>query len=365
MVLTMLHDGAGEETAKEIRKALHFQGNSKFFEKYLQMAAYNARAKQKDQMQKAPLILESANSFWRQSGYDFREEYLELLNQRFLAEVNEVDFQNNPSEAVQEINKWCSDKTKGVIEKAVSEQDIQPLQRMMILNAIYFKGRWESVFDAGSTKLEWFHHADGTVDKTQMMNQREDMLYYEGDGFKAIKKPYCGNVHMLILLPDEADGLAELEKTLTPKMLRRIDDHAKFELVKVKLPRFQFNDNCDLIPAMEKLGVVSAFDGTKANFSKMTEEKALFVNKFGQLAAIKVDEEGTVAAAVTATSGVGGGGAPPKPKVFYADRPFLFFICENTDNSILFMGRVHQPEKAKNEPVPNSSELDSQSASRD
>jgi len=346
MVLTMLFDGAETDTAKEIRKALYFQGNSKFFEKYLFMAAFNARGKKQYTSVEAPLILETANSFWSQEGYEFHGSYMDLLESRFLSGLFTVDFKGNPAGAAKEINDWCAEQTRQEIKEIVTADDMDPLRRMFILNAVYFKARWEKVSHAASTKLEWFHHADGSVSKTWMMNMKETgSSYYETSGYKVLRKNYCGNAHMLILLPDEPDGLAELEKTLTPKKLRQIDDKSKYQFVNIKIPRFAFDHGEELIETLRKLGVESAFDPAKADFTKMTDEKGFFIDVFRQKAMIKVDEEGTVASAIT--GGVGGmGGGPPKVYTFYADRPFLFLIRENTDNSILFMGRVHHPEKA-------------------
>ena len=357
MVLTMLHDGANKDTAKEIRKALHFQGNSKYFEKFLHMVAYNARAKEKREMSSAALILESANSFWAQSGYDFHEEYEELLENRFLAGLFSTDFSGNPSQAAKEINDWCSENTREQIKKFIDASDINPQQRMMLLNAVYFKARWESVFYRSETKAEWFHHADGTVSRTKMMNIKGDgkyYKYYEGDDFKALKMDYCGNAHMLILLPDEVDGLAKLESKLTLKTLRQIDNQSKGDRFKVKLPRFTFDTDSELISAMRKLGVNFAFDAAQADFSKMTDEKSFYIDLLRQKAIIQVDEEGTVAAAISGAGALGG--SPPKPKTFYADRPFMFLIRENTDNGILFMGRVHHPEKTEDEPSADESQ---------
>lgn len=340
VVLSMLLEGADAETKKELRKALHIQGPPKFFEKYLFMLAFNARAKKKHQFMIAPLILETVNSFWRQSGYEFREEYVDLLSQRFMAECFDVEFN---SQAVKEINEWCSEKTRQEIKEIVTADDMTPERRMIILNAVYFKARWEKVFDIYSTKPEWFHHADGSVSKTPMMNKKETYFQYcESTGFKVLRKDYCGNAHMLILLSDEVDDLPELENKLTPKLLRQIDDQLKTELVNVKLPRFSLEYGEDLISILKRMGVESAFNSNEANFSKMTDEKNFYIDILRQKAIIEVDEEGTTAAAVT--GGMGAGGMPPKVYSFYADRPFLFLIRENTDGGILFIGRVHHPE---------------------
>ncbi|GHT33018.1 serine/threonine protein kinase [Planctomycetales bacterium] len=342
LLLTMLYDGAEGDTAKEIRKALHFQGNFKLFEKYLYMTAFNIRAKRKHSFNSIPLLFDSANSFWGQKNYSFRSEYKELLSNRFCAEIFLTDFQKDSDKAVQEINDWCAAKTRQEITQILTVSDVPPETRMMILSAVYFKGRWESVFNTSKTKPEWFHYADGSVGKTATMNKEEYMDYYESNTFKAIRKDYCGNAHILILLPDEPEGLSELEKTLTSKKLRQINNQFMNELVKIKILRFAFEYQAELIPVLKTLGIQSVFDSKVSDLSKITDEKGFYIDFFRQTGIIKLDEEGTVAAAISGGGGMGG--MPPKPKTFYADRPFLFMVCESTDNSILFMGRVHQPE---------------------
>lgn len=352
LVLTMLFDGAEAQTAKEIRNVLHFPDNSRFFEKYLHMVAFNTRAKERNYgnfrlgvVEEAPLILKTANSFWCQENYLFRDEYTELLSKRFRMESFSVDFAKAPAEAVKEINDWCAKNTDDEIKSIVTESDMNSLRRMVIASAVYFRARWANVFSRTATKPEWFHHADGTVSKTAMMNMKETYGgYYEGNGFKAFRKNYCGNAHMLMILPDEVDGLADLEQKLAPPTLRMIDNRLETVLINVKLPRFSFDAGLNLIPTLRNLGIDAAFDPKKAELKKMTEEKEFYIDFFRQKAVIKVDEEGTVASAVSGAGGMGGG--MPKIYTFYADRPFLFLIRENTDNSILFMGRVHQPEKA-------------------
>ena len=351
MVLTMLHDGANADTAAEIQEALQFQDNSKSFEKYLFMAAFNARGKEKRaDYPAAPLILETANSFWAQTGYEFHDSYLELLKNRFMAGLFTADFKRNPAKAAKEINQWCDKQTQGEIKEIISENGIPSQLRMLILNAVYFKARWADVFYPESTKSESFHHADGSESKTLMMNATTfSSGYYETAGFKVLRKNYCGNVHMLILLPDKTDGLAELEKTITPEKLRQIDSQLKNRIVNVKIPRFSFENSEELISPLQKMGIEAVFDMKKADFSKMTAEKGFFIDLFQQTAMIRVDEEGTVAVAAAITGGGSMGGGPSKIYKFYADRPFLFLIRENTDNSILFIGRVHQPEKVERE----------------
>ena len=343
MALAMLHDGANGKTAEEIQKALQFQGDSKAFAKHLFMIAFNARDSWgEDNL----LALETANAFCMQADYKFHDSYKKLLHDRFLAELFTVDFKGDPAEAVEKINQWCAKNTNDKIKKIVSESDVSPNTRMVLMNAVYFNAMWQDVFDVEDTKPERFRHADGSTSRTQMMNMKETSFgYYETRGFKALSMPYTGNAHMLILLPDRADGLATLEKSLTSETLRQIDEQIECELVNVKMPRFKFEHTAELKPPLQKMGINIAFDES-ADFSTITDEDKLFVSRVLQKAMIRVDEEGTEAAAVTAVLMEMAGMPEEQPKIytFYADRPFLFLIRENTDSSILFMGRVHQPE---------------------
>jgi len=345
MALAMLHDGANGKTAEEIQKALQFQGDSKAFAKYLFMIAFNARDSRGEEGDL--LVLETANAFCMQADYQFHDSYKQLLHDRFLAELFTVDFTENPAEAVEKINQWCAENTNDKIKKIIS--NVNSDTRMVLMNAIYFNALWQDVFDPEDTKPERFRHADGSTSRTQMMNMREASFgYYETKGFKALSMPYTGNAHMLILLPDRADGLATLEKSLTSETLRQIDEQIECELVNVKMPRFKFEHTAELKPPLQKMGINIAFDDS-ADFSKITDEDKLFVSRVLQKAMIRVDEEGTEAAAITVVlmDAVGMPDEQPKVYTFYADRPFLFLIRENTSDSILFMGRVHQPEVAE------------------
>lgn len=249
-----------------------------------------------------------------QPNHAFLEKYTGLLDARFMPESFDVAFN---ADAVKTINQWCSDNTRGEIKEIVTTNDMSGERRMMILSAVYFKARWENVFDASETKPEWFRHADGSVNKTSMMNKKTMRgWYYEASGFKALRMDYDGNAHMLVLLPDGADGLPELESTLTPKVLDRIDNRLKSELVNVKIPRFSFNFDLDAIPTLEQMGIESAFDPEKADFSKMTAEQGFYIDFMRQKAVVKVDEEGTTAAAMMA---MGGGFVLCRPTVFVPD----------------------------------------------
>ena len=358
MALAMMYEGANAKTAEEVQKALKLQGDSKAFEKHLFMVAFNARYDwgMGEMDEGNPLVLETANAFCLQTDYKFHDSYKKLLQDRFLAELFAVDFKGNPADAVVKINQWCAKNTNDKIQEIISEVD--PLTRAVIMNAVYFNAKWSDEFFPEDTKPERFTHADGSTSRTQMMNMEEASFpYYETRGFKAIAMPYTGNAHMLILLPDRTDGLANLEKSLTSETLQQIDKKFKSKdegdgesySVNVKFPKFKFEHTAGLSTPLQKMGIKTAFDVGVADFSKMTDAEKLFVSNILQKAIIRVDEEGTEAAAITAIvfDAVSMPEEGEKVYNFYADRPFLFLIRENTDNSILFMGRVHQPEKAE------------------
>ena len=345
VALTMLYEGANAETAEEIQKTLRFQGDSEAFEEFLFMVENSAGQKAWE----TPLIIETANAFVMKADYPFHESYKQLLRDRFLAELFTVDFKGHSTEAVKAINQWCSEHTHGEIKELLTEVPADAIASIM--NAIYFKAQWRTVFETKNTKPERFRLADGSISNTSMMNLKKTYFdYYETKGFKALSMPYDGNAHMLILLPDETDGLANLEKSLTSEMLRKIDETINYELVNVKLPRFEFEHKEDLTLPLRKMGIESVFVGEKADLSKLTDRKDVFIGAAIQKAIVRVDETGTVAAAITGMELIAIGEGPsvrPKVYTFYADHPFLFLIRENTDNSILFIGRVHQPEQAK------------------
>ena len=351
IALAMLFEGANSKTAGEIQEALQFQGDSKEFAKYLFMVAFNTRFSWGDENR---LTLETANAFCMQADYKFHDSYKNLLQNRFLAELFTVDFKDHLADAVSKINQWCAKNTNDKIKKIVSESDVSSATRMVLMNAVYFNAKWQDEFDPKDTKPERFQHADGSRSRVQMMNMRESSFgYYETRGFKALTMPYTGNAHMLILLPNRSDGLGNLEKSLTPEVIRQIDkkifeDDKELYYVNVKIPKFKFEHTAELNLPLQRMGIEAAF-GESADFSKMTDEEKLFVSRILQKAIIRVDEEGTEAAAVTAVvmdAMAAWSEEEPKIYTFYADHPFLFLIRENTDGSILFMGRVHQPEKA-------------------
>ena len=292
-----------------------------------------------------PFQLVMANALWGQEGYWFRPDFQEAIADFYDGALHLVNFRTKPDEAVQTINTWVSDKTRQKIKELLNRKDIKIDTRLILTNAIYFKGRWEKEFQKASTQNEDWHGPRG-MDKVPMMHQRTGFLYCEGEGFQALDLPYKGGqLSMLIVLPRHQDGLTSLEHQWavqgTPEQVTSCLKHE--QTVIVSLPRFKMETAFMLKPVLCALGAELAFSAD-ADFSGIGNEP-LMIDEVIHKAFVEVNEEGTEAAAATAVIMAAGCARPSmaEPKVFKADHPFLFFIRDRNTNAVLFSGRVLDP----------------------
>jgi serpin B len=260
--------------------------------------------------------------------------------------MHEVNFCAQPDLAVQTINAWVSDKTRSKIKNLIQRNFIDDDTRLILTNAIYFKGQWEKEFEKPLTKdEEWHGPAPRPV---PMMHQQGRYLYYEDSGFQALELPYRGRqLSLLIVLPREKDGLAALERQWAAgDAYRQVTDGLDYEgTVHVSLPRFKIEAEFKLKPVLCGLHAELAFSD-EADFSGIAEEP-LKISEVVHKAFVEVNEEGTEAAAATAVGMIlcaGISGPAPIPKVFKADHPFLFFIRDRKTDTVLFSGRVLDPK---------------------
>jgi serpin B len=289
--------------------------------------------------------LVTANALWGQQGYQFKPEFKKVVADFYDGAFNEVNFQEQPNEAVRTVNTWVSDKTREKIKELVKRDFINDDTRLVLTNAIYFKGRWDKEFEEADTRDEDWHGPKGTG-KVSMMHQRDGYLYDEGSGFQALDLPYKGEqLSMLVVLPRKMDGLASLESQWTAEgtyqQVTEGLDHE--EAVLVSLPRFTMETEFKLKPVLCDMGADLAFSD-HADFSGIGEEP-LKISEVVHKAFVEVNEKGTEAAAAT---GVGmelclAEMESMEPKVFKADHPFLFFIRDRKTNAVLFSGRVLNP----------------------
>lgn len=285
-----------------------------------------------------------ANALWGQKGYGFLKEYLDLTRSCYGAGLHEVDFEKAAEAARKTINAWVEEKTKDKIKDLIKPGVLDSLTRLVLTNAIYFKGQWASRFKEEETKDSPFTLSSGKKINVPMMNQTEEFGYIEDGNAKALELPYKGDrLSMVVLLPKKVNGLAGLEESLTAKKLSKWLSAVRKQEVVVSLPRFKFTSEFGLADVLKSMGMTDAFSLPPADFSGMDGKKDLFISAVIHKAFVEVNEEGTEAAAATAVVMKLEAAMPEPIPVFRADHPFLFIIRDTKTGSILFMGRVAKP----------------------
>jgi len=237
------------------------------------------------------------------------------------------------------VEKKTNNKIKNLIPKGV----LDSMTRLVLTNAIYFKGNWARQFKEERTKDSPFTLADGQKVDVAMMNQTADFPYMETEDFQGLELPYVDDeLSMIILLPKEFDGLDEFEKTITSENLSKWMGELRKREVRVSVPKFKMTSQFALASVLKSMGMTDAFS-SNADFSGMNGKRDLFISAVIHKAYVDVNEEGTEAAAATAVTMKLTSIGPAQIPVFRADHPFLFLIRDNHSGSILFIGRVMNP----------------------
>lgn len=284
-----------------------------------------------------------ANAFWADKTFMYKSAYLEQIEQDKTVHFYVIDFAENPEAARRSINHWVENQTNNMIKNLMRPGSVSSETRLVLTNAIYFKGKWELPFKAENTTQKLFTLSDQRQIQVPMMTQKEDMDYMKNNKLQVLKMTYQKSpLAMLIILPREKVNLEKVIHKMTPELLNQLLQSLQRKKMLVNIPKFTMESNFDsLDTAITSMGLKDAFT-EKANFSPMTGSK-LIVSKIIQKAFIQVDEEGTVAAA--ATGAMMAGAAPAKPIEFFnANRPFLFLIYDTESKIILFMGQVMNPQ---------------------
>ncbi len=345
--LAMAHAGARGETAEQMAEAMRLS-----LEQSDLPAAFRALAERlKKAQSEGEIALNIANSLWPQQGYPFLDEYLTLLEEHFGVSVTPVDFRR-AIEAAEAINQWVEKETEEKIKNLISPDALDDLTRLVLVNAIYFKGDWEKPFEERLTRSEQFFVTEEKTVEVDMMQQKDHFPYAQNETLQILELPYAGgDVSMLILLPRTRGDIAKVEGLLTgdPGRLAQWTEGLRRREVQVYLPRFKFEWGVrSLVGELRAMGMEDAFAPGRADLSGMDGTRELFIKDVVHKAFVEVNEEGTEAAAATGIIAGVTSVAPPPP-VFRADHPFLFLIRENETGSILFMGRVNQPEHPGND----------------
>ena len=255
-----------------------------------------------------------------------------------------MDFVGAPDESRVRINDWVAEETEGKVKDLLAAGVIDRSTRLVLTNAIYFNASWLWQFGPSDPEMRPFHLAGGGTVSVPMMTEtpKEFYGYARGNGYQAVDVPYSwGEMSMTILLPDEG-ALEEFEGSLDSEMLNRIIDEIEIDYVTLTMPLFEFESEFSLGGALAEMGMPDAFDGS-ADFSGMTGSRDLRISFVVHKAFVSVDEEGTEAAAAT---GVGMllSGPSKEPIEVTVDRPFIFLIRDVETGTVLFLGRVSNPD---------------------
>jgi serpin B len=336
--LAMAQAGARGGTESQMAQALRLtQGQEKVNVGFAQLQSQLSKIERGKGVE-----LAVASGLWGQKGHKFEPAFIKTLKRDFGAEASQMDFQNAPERARQQINSWVAKQTRGKIQDLLKPGALDPTTRMVLADAIYFKGRWARPFDRNKTTPVPFRVSEHRQVQVPLMNVAADFDYAEVDGLQLISLPYAGgDLAMVVLLPASTNGLAAVEAKLSPQAIQQWLAGTRQQKVKLSLPRFKLETQLDLNQTLVQLGMHDAF-GAQADFSGIDGARDLYLSLVTHKALVEVNEEGTEAAASTGATLTLLGAEPPVP-VFRADHPFIFLIREVRSGIILFLGKLANP----------------------
>ena len=341
--LAITYEGARGTTADEIRSVFHFPANIATMRQ--DFSFVNAGINSGD----ANYTLSTANALWAEENYPFLPDYISTAGHWYSANVTNLDFIGQPEVSRQTINSWIADRTNDKIQNLLPAGSIDPMTRLVITNAVYFKGTWVKQFDANDTQDADFSVSPGTVVTVKMMQRTDEDAVYpyaETADLQMLSMPYAhetgSGLSMIVLLPQN-NSLAAAERALDPQNLSALEQSASSQRVMVYFPKFKLDAQYGLSGTLAAMGMPTAFTSS-ADFSGMDGAKDLYISDVVHKAFVNVDEEGTEAAAATGVVMRAMAVAHEEPvPVFRADHPFLFLIQDNNTGTILFAGRMVNP----------------------
>lgn len=341
--LSITNEGARGTTADEIQSVFHFPKDDAtrrggFQQLYQGINQGNAR-----------YTLRTANALWAEQTYPFLPGYMQAAREYYSANATNMDFKTQAEASRLAINGWVEDQTNNRIRDLIPQGVIDSLTRLVITNAVYFKGMWGEQFDANRTKDDRFTTVPGTTVPVRMMTRTDTFSYMETDSVQVLGMPYASDggkqLSMVVLLP-KGNDLAPLEDSLTVQKLQELRNGLMNKTVEVHFPKFKLETKYSLPATLAAMGMPTAFTD-RADFSGMDGTKSLYIGDVIHQAFVEVNEEGTEAAAATAVVVMVGMAMdhhePPPIPVFRADHPFLFLIQDDDTGTILFLGRVMEP----------------------
>jgi len=330
--MVMTYAGARKETEREMQEVMGFGAQETVHSDFcnLNKQLYNSRSEN--------VRLSIANNVWLQKDMWLKDEFLQLIDSYYGANIKNADFENDIEGARKDINNWVEQQTEKMITELIKPRQLTDLTRLVLVNAIYFKAQWKNKFDKSLTSKMQFVIDASNSQETDFMFQTTQNPYYQTDELQALSLAYNENFSMVILLPTDKLGLSDFEQSLTEEKLNKILNGLQLSSadIEVAIPKFEIRYSAQLVENLKNLGLNIPF-GEFADFSGFTDYEKLKIDKVIHQAVIKVNEEGTEAAGATAVVVIKTSYSIPIK--FVADHPFMFLIRENSTGSILFLGR--------------------------
>lgn len=327
----MLYAGARGDTEKQLASGMHFELTQDLFHQ-----AMNTINQDLDTRDDGAFRLNIDNNIWVQETYPIQTSYLDVLMQSYGSGVYAVDFVTQPDDTRNAINNWIEGKTQKRIQELLPAGSVDSSTALILTNSIYFKARWAEEFYL--TEQKDFHLQDNQTKSIEMMGIRDRFKYASGQHYEMIEIPYDENSATMIILVPAQGHFSDFQNPSEFFMA----DHLNFKEVILWMPKFSFKTSFGVISALQSFGIQDAFNPEKADFSGIDGTRELYVSGVLHQAFIKVDEQGTEAAAATATtlSVTAAPALPVEPTLLIIDRPFIFTIRDNKTGMILFIGHV-------------------------
>jgi serine protease inhibitor len=333
MALGMAMNGAAGETYDAMRSTLGF-GNLPEDEVNAAYRGLIAQLRARD----ARVEFQLANSVWYRQGFAVKQPFLLAAQQHFDASVQALDF-SSPA-APRTISQWAEDRTGGRIRDLVEQ--IDPLDVMFLVNAVYFKAPWQHPFEPAATQQRPFRRAEGSSVSVATMTQDRALPWFRDDDVQLVELPYAGgSFSMVLIAPASGTGLDGLVARLSAQQWEQWLSRLETGRVMLSMPKFRFDYGVQLLPALEALGMGIAFRPRDADFTRIADHDDLHISAVQHKSFIDVHELGTEAAAATSVT-ISVTSMPPELRF---DRPFIFAIRERSSGTILFIGRVADPSR--------------------
>ena len=342
--LAMAYAGARGQTATQMAQAMHFSLQGEQLHAAIGALSGQLMTEASDGG-KTLYQLSVADAVWTQQGLPYNPDFLRVLQKDYASELRQSDFVHSYQQARTDINRWVAQNTADKIPNLLPDGSVDSTTRMILVNAIYFKGDWATPFKTERTSDQPFHTDGQNSISTPLMFGNVFCLASETADLQIVELPYNGDkLSMVILLPRSVDGMGTLEKQLTSEHIDQWISQLVDQSVNVHLPKFKLTCSFELADTLKSMGMRDAFSYPIADFTGMTTADRFRISAVVHQALIDVNEEGTEAAAATGVTMMAGAVMRQRLMDFRADHPFIFLIRQQSTGAILFAGRLMNPK---------------------